>query len=426
MSSTPLSSTRPSRVGPGLLLLGGLALGLPASAQDDDSNENLSEETITGSRLGGLDTSQIPLVEQNRWSLDHGDARYSARARRGAEVLHTSEPFVADAISAVEALYHRHYADAKQQFADIGARYPGSAMEPVGQVLVWQALMLENFDFKYVSQYELALKRARSELEEALLQPGNDAYEYFILGGMLGIDSIHTMRTGEYVKALNRGIEAMKAVAHCKELAPDFVDAKLGDGLFNYWRTVIARSSKAIPDMGDHRAEGISQIQDVERDGIFLGPPATLSLVFTWMEEGDMSKALAATLKNQQGYPDNLVNTLVLGRVYMYMRRYSDSEATFTSVIAQDPKNERVYYYLTRLYMRTRNLPGARRSIDAYLAFNLDDESRGYGLYQKGLLEYREKNWDAAEGAFQESYKLARIDSAKQRVDMVRQKRAGG
>ena len=110
----------------------------------------------------------------------------------------------------------------------------------------------------------------------------------------------------------------------------------------------------------------------------------------------------------------------------MYMKRYEDSERTFQGVIVQEPKNERVHYYLSRLYMRTRDIPKARSSIDKYLTFNLDNETRGYALYQKGLIDYREANWAAAEAAFSESWRLAKLDRAKKRLDLVREKRAAG
>lgn len=413
-----------------ILAVLGLGLGLGGSAlagkDDVDQSDVMLEETVSGQRPPELGVDFQVTDEPDAVLRD--TSVYSERAQRGARILKTDVEFVAGCIDGIDKLYRRDYRGARDRFAELNRRYPGSATEPVGQVLVWQALMLENFDFKYVSQYELALRRARTELEEGLYQPGNEIWEYFILGGMLGIDSIHTMRTGEYLTAFNRGIEAMKAVNKAKELAPEFADPLLGDGLFNYWVTVISMSSKAIPSLGDNRAKGIEQMQKVEREAIFLGPPATLAMVFTWMEEGDFNKALASTMKNRKLYPENVVNNLVLGRVYMYMKRYEDSERAFQEVIVQEPKNERAHYYLTRLYLRTGDIPKARHHIERYLAFDLDPESRGYALYQKGVIHYRLKEWEPAEKSFEEAWKLAKLDRAKHRLDQVKERRkaAGG
>jgi hypothetical protein len=132
---------------------------------------------------------------------------------------------------------------------------------PIGKVLVYQSLMLENLDFAYEKQYELAANKSRQQLMQALEIRGNDAWEHFILGGVLGIDAIHSMRKGHYVTALNRAIEAMKSVERSQKLAPEFKDLMLGDGLYNYWRTVITRSVKGLPDFTDNRALGIEQLR---------------------------------------------------------------------------------------------------------------------------------------------------------------------
>lgn len=407
----------------------GLALLLawaPVDARADDPVEEideLAEETVSGKRPPKPVEVPADAVFHGSAVTDPSTGLYTERVRRGARQLHTSEEFVAGCIQGMEYIYRRQYREARDTFIAVDKSYPGAATANVGQLLIWQALMLENFDFKYVDQYERSYRAARMELEEALLQPGNEAWENFILGGILGIDAIHTMRRGEYLKAFSRGIEAMKSINTAKELAPDFKDSWLGDGLFNYWRSVIAMSTKAIPDLGDDRAKGIEQMQTVEREGIFLGPPATLALVFTWMEEGQMKRALDSTLKNRAVYPENVINNLVLGRVYMYMKRYADSERTFLSVIEQVPDNERVHYYLCRLYLRMRNLPAAKEHIERYLAFDLDDESRGYAEYQKGLIAYRERRWDDAEEAFKAAWRLARLDRAKRRLEQVKRNR---
>ena len=151
------------------------------------------------------------------------------------------------------------------------------------------------------SQYQTAHRSARMELEEALQIPGNDAWENFLLADF-GIESIHLMRREEFVKALNRGYEAMKAVEKTQKLAPDFTDINLGDGLFNYWVSVVSQHTKLIPDMGDKRELGIQQLLLVERSAVFLQPPATLALTFTWIEEGK-KEAPKSGLRNYRSTP---------------------------------------------------------------------------------------------------------------------------
>ena len=305
----------------------------------------------------------------------------------------------------------------------MGKKWRGSGVAPVGRVLVWQAMMLENFDFRYERQYKTAYWQARQELEESLLQPGNDAWEYFMLGGMLGVDAIHLMRKEEYVLSLSRGYEAMKAVNKCKELAPEFTDAMLGDGLFNYWSTVVSMNTKSIPNTGDRRMEGIQQIKKVEQQGIFLRPAATLALTYTWIEEGKRRKALDSALRNQRKYPDNVINNQVLGRVYMYNSMYAESEETFEHVLAVDPENRRVYFYLGRLYIRWKKLDKGLESLDTYLEFpDLSDLEKGGALYYKGNIYYSRKDYAEAKSLYKEAWRIARIKRARARLDTIEKK----
>jgi len=396
-----------------------------AVAQEEGLDDEEAEQTISGQRVSDPVLEDVGDTEPvTNWDSGSAGRLYSDKAYEGARVLNVEVDFVADCLNAVELLYTRDYKKSKAAFEAAGEKWPGSGLGPIGQVLVYQAMMLENFDYRFESQYELSAKRARQQLQEALEIPGNEAWEYFIFGGVLGVDAIHTMRKGNYLTALNRGIEAMKSVRKAKELAPEFKDVLLGDGLFNYWRTVISRSVKGLPDFGDHRPEGIAQLQTVEREGIFLGPAASFALTYTWLEEGALKRALATALSIQRRYPDNVVNNLLVGRLYMYRRMYSNSEQAFLHILKVSPENQRVHYYMSRLYLRTKRLKLAEEHIDTYLAFDLDKNYRSRALYAKGLIYYRRKNYAKAEQLLEEAWKLGKLKRAKRRIEKIRKIKA--
>ena len=226
--------------------------------------------------------------------------------------------FVHACQQAIELVYQRNYSEAKAAFEAIQRRYPGSALGPVGKVLVYQALMLENLDFRYEKQYELASNQARQQLMEALEMRGNDAWEHFILGGVLGIDAIHTMRRGNYFAALSRGIEAMKSVNRSRSYAglPRLDDRRWVVQLLadrDHW------STKGLPDFADKRMLGIEQLH-CQEEGIFLAPAATFALTFTWLEEGALSgprTRRCATTRPAPTTPDNSSSVAC-----MYRRNY--------------------------------------------------------------------------------------------------------
>jgi tetratricopeptide (TPR) repeat protein len=398
-----------------------LLFTVPVMAQDD-----YEEATFTGKKDKPViadiedDADAVTPVTQAEETV----RPYSERVYEGARFLQMDVEFVNACHQAVELVYQRKYTEAKVAFEAAQERFPGSALGPIGKVLVYQALMLENLDFSYEKQYEYAANQARQQLMQALEVRGNDAWENFILGGVLGIDAIHTMRKGNYLMALNRAIEAMKSVNRAKKLAPEFPDLLLGDGLYNYWRTVITRSVKGLPDFTDNRMLGIEQLQKVQNEGIFLGPAATFALTYTWLEEGALKRATAASLRNYRAYPDNVINNLMLGRLYMYRRNYTEALKFFKKVLNVAPKNRRVHYFLTRMYLRQKRLSDAELHVNIYLSFKLTKHDRALALHQKCLIYYRRKDWDTAERLAQEAWSLSKLKRAKNRLNKIKNARA--
>jgi len=405
-----------------LRILGmGLFVLASGAAWASDTEEEFEDPTFAG----GAVESVVEDIEDENAALNASDQApetirpYPDKVYEGARVLNMDVKFVNACHEAIELIYERKYTEAKAAFEDIQKRYPGSALAPVGKVMVYQALMLENLDFRYEKQYKLAYNHARQQLMEALEVRGNDAWENFILGGVLGIDAIHSMRRENYLTSLNRALEAMKSVNRAKELAPEFPDLLLGDGLYNYWRTVISRSTRGLPDFADNRLLGIEQLRTVQEKGVFLGPAATFALTFTWIEEGARKRATAEALRNHRDYPNNVVNNLQLGRLYMYRRNYVESERFFNMVIASSGENRRAHYYLTRMLLRQKKLAGAELHVNRYLAFKLTSRERSSALMLKCMIYYRRKDWDTAERLAQEAWKVGKLKRAKNRLAKI-------
>lgn len=400
----------------------GLLLSLVAAAPSFAS-EDEDHEPVTGSRLPPLGTVPVEPAEPAVAPPPPSASTWPANVVRGANVLGMDVDLVGRCNEAIASLYKRDYTAAKQRFESLSGdpRVPG--MAPVGQALVWQSLMLENFDFRYESQYLLAYKKSRAELDAALAAPGQEGLENFLLAGILGVDAIHTLRKGDYLVALNRGYEAMKAVHRSQDAAPGFVDTLLGDGIYNYWRTVVTMSSSLLPDFGDHRVEGIAQMSKVEREGIFLAPAATMALTFTWMEEREYKRALASALKNRAAYPNNVINNLLIGRIYLSLRKYDSSEQALRQVLRVAPDNQRAHYYLGRVHLRQRRYAEAMTAINTYLAFkDLSDSFRAEGYHIKGDIYYRQDLWKEAETAYAEAWRLGKLKRSKTRLGMAQEK----
>ena len=372
---------------------------------------------------GAASAAAAPAVEPPA-SSGAAAPEYSERDLEGARILQMDPAFVHAIRGGLDALYLRDYAAAKERFDAISVRFPHSAVGAVGRALVWQALMMENFDFAYDAQYAQAYKVGRERLNVAMTMPGNEAWESFLKAGLLGVEAIHRMRKGNYVSSLSQGLDAMRSVQRARRLAPEMPDLLLADGIYNYWRTVVTQSTPMLPTFGDRRAEGLEQIKRAADESIFLEMPAKLALAFAHMEGRAYGEGLETTLSIHRAYPRNVINNLVLSRFYLLQRMPRRAENVLKQVLVDAPKNQRAHYYLSIAYLRTGRTEKAMAAIDQYLAFELSKKLRASGLYRKGNVYATRRNYERAEWHYNEAWRLARHKRAKERLKWLEKLRA--
>ena len=341
--------------------------------------------------------------------------------RHAATSLKMSPQLVQRASEALRLVYARDYRAARSAFSELHREHPELAIGNVGRMLIFQCLMLENFDYRFERQYQAHASLAIRDLEAAQQVPGNEAWEHFLKGGVLGIEAIHEMRKSNYVASMRKGLEALTSLRALEESAPDFVDPDLGYGLFFYWRTVIGQTSPLIPEGEDRRAQGIAMIEKVEQKGAFVAPGATLALAYIYSESGKPRKALAHSKRLHNRYPNNVINGLLRVRLLMRLRRYVTAHEAINQILAVDTDNHRVHYYRATIFLRQNQLVQAHSSIDAFLAMPLEEDPRAYGLHRKADIFFRQKNYVQARVFYKKAVELNGYSPSKKRLARVEQ-----
>lgn len=419
-------------------VLGGLtaaALALPtgswaADPDEDDDGEKSTESSSAGDLPPLTGDPRSPdgyePIEVKTFK-DYKDLPLPHTAYQGAEALNMDPEFVNAVQVGLEQLFKREYNAARDTFEALEKTFPDTAVAAVVDTLIWQALMLENFDFKYDKQYWTSTKEARKKLDIAMSKEGSEGWEHLLMATIVGIESIHTMRHSEYLKALSLAFDAMGHIEASKKANPDFVDLQLADGLYNYWRSAITLSNSALPDFGDERVKGIEQMQAVEKAGVFLKPLATLSLAFTWIEEKDYKKAVIQTARNRREYPDSIVNNLVAGTTFIYMKDYENALKALAEVERVDPKNQRVKYWKGVALLRSGKPAEAMTSFKSYLEYeHLEKYQRSWTLYRIGQCHARQKEWGEAYARYQEASKIDGHKASKDAMERLKKRKKAG
>jgi tetratricopeptide (TPR) repeat protein len=382
------------------------------AGEPGDDDDDLGENTITG---GVPMAAPVTAGEAAAPPVEVLDGRpYPASSYRAAEALGSDVAKVDGCRAAVELIYQRRYAEARTALAALTTKYPTSGIGPFGMVLIYQALMFENFDYRYERQYKLASEQTRAQLEKGLAEDGDQAFGELLLAGTLGIDAIHSMRKGEFLGALNRAFEAMKALEATEKAAPASIDARLADGLYLYWRSVVTMHVKLLPGFPDRRAEGIAKMREAEAGGTFVGPAASLALEYAWIEERSLPSAQERGEHLRTAYPDNVINNMTLGRVYASLRRYDDALGVYGEILGDDPANQRVHYNRGVVLARMGRETDAASAYETYLGFpDVPKDARGQTLYRLGTIYERQHQTDKAAGYFREAVAVSNNGAAK-------------
>lgn len=425
-------------------LLAALALGIglagtPAWAQEPTGAESSAEGAtappdaptddeldLLGKKLDDfeVDTSAVPTGWDAIVAAQEAGDTERAVVLYGAQALQLPVGYVEAVREGLEYIYRRDYKGARRYFEKLEQTWDDTAIAASIDTLAWQALMLENFDFRYDKQYRVANKAALKKLERLGTDGAHDGWEQFQLAGLKGVEAIHMVRTGKLMPALERAFEAMEHIATARTEAPNYVDLGLADGMYNYWRTVITMNSSMLPDFGDQRPKGIAQLQTVRDYGLFMRAPAALALAFSWLEARDYDAALEETQGLRAKYPTNVINNLLTANTLMYKRRHEEAIALYDQVLSDSPRNNRAHYYKGITLSRMNKRDEAMKSYERYLASDhLEPYQVATTHYRVARLFYAKKDYEAAEKHYKMAIRANDYAPAKRALARMREKR---
>ena len=343
----------------------------------------------------------------------------------GENPLGVSRPEFAMTQEGMDLLYQRRYMESLEVFEEMGIDFPDSPVGPIGRGLVWQAWMFENYDFKYERAYLGEYSDAAERLKRASKSRDNKAWIYFLTAVHLGVDAMYDIRKERYLPAFDKAWEALEYIQKVEKLAPEFVDVQLALGLYNYWRTAITEQVRALPDFGDKRDEGLAQMVLAKEQGLLARGPASLVLVYSYMESKDWDRAIAEAEWARSEYPDNLLVEMTVGRVYRQAKKYPEALAAFERVAEIDPTNDSVLFHVGEVHYKSRkNNDAAREAYRKYLGTDPLPVYAAHAYYRLGMLERRARRYDEAIVLFEKSLETyPKFKRASDRIEQVRKEK---
>jgi len=340
----------------------------------------------------------------------------------GENPLGVARPEFAFTQEGMELVYQRRYLEALEHFEEMAIDFPDSPVGAIGRSLVWQAWMFENYDFQYERAYLTEYSEAAERLKRADKSGDARAWIHFLTAVHLGLDAMYDIRKERYLPAFDKAWEALEYVKKVEKLAPEFEDIKLATGLYAYWRTAISETVDVLPSYGDHRAEGLALMQEAKDKGLLASGPASLVLVYSYMESKSWDKAVAEAKWARAEYPGNLLVEMTAGRVYRQSGKYDEALAAFARGREIDPSNARLWFQIAEVhYKRRKGAADARTAYRKYLDSKPLPVYEAHTWYRLGMLEKRARRYDAAIALFEKSLAVyPKFKRAAERIDQVR------
>ncbi len=320
--------------------------------------------------------------------------------------------------------FHRKYDQTIEYFKKISEETPHSPLGTFAQMTVWQARMLENYDFRFEKEYLEVSNKNQEIVNKVLDDPNASAWDLFLAGSSAGLRSFYYMRRDSILKTLSEANIVQKALKRAQEKDPTLVDVDLGFGMYDYWRSVFTNRFKFLPVFKDRRAEGLTKIERAANEGKLVGPLAQVMLALCYNNEGKPDKAMALLEAVLKKYPENIVAKNSLGDIYINQGKYKEAHQLFEMVKKQDPQITVAKFFKGKIYGKENKIPEARKSYEEFLATNPAPAWRSYALTDLAFLDLQQKDEKSAYDKFKTAYRIYPDNSASlKELNKLRDKR---
>lgn len=279
----------------------------------------------------------------------------------------------------------REYQEAEKMFRQMIQDYPDNLLGYFAMMSLYQVQNLENFDFRFEQNYEPWQKEGRKRAVKIYNSNSASPWELLVAGGALGVSGFDKAHRGDWWGGLNDGVMAIRLLRKAKFSDPQFADADLGIGLYEYWRSVFTKRLWFLPFFADRRTIGIAAVHNAMDHGHFTPILATMALSFIHVEEKKEEEALSLLEELLQQVPQNIILKTLYGSTLSHQKKFDMAEKEFRQILAIDPAITKTHLHLAINGVRQqKNLDEASRELDLFFQDCRQNQWLATGHFYRG------------------------------------------
>lgn len=207
-------------------------------------------------------------------------------------------------LTGIDHTIRERYETADSVFADVSRHYPHSPVGPLFRAAALQTRMLDLEDGREWPRLKRLIEKAIQKAENWKKIAPDDPEPYFFQGGAYGYWAVYESHWGGWFAALKTGLKAANRFKEAVELDPTFIDAYLGLGSYQYWKSAKTTFINWLPILADDRQKGIKNLRRAVEDGVFVRQMAETALMWTLLDYGLPQRALEIARKLHEEYPE--------------------------------------------------------------------------------------------------------------------------
>lgn len=218
--------------------------------------------------------------------------------------------------SGIEHIVNQNYRDAESTFSYLDLTYPDL---PLGKIYLAAVKIAYGYDFESPfdeSQIEDYLKKAQILSENLLKQDESNIWNIYFYALSRGYYAYYQAVRGNWVSALQTGLNAVSSFEACLEIDPLFHEAWIAIGTYQYWKSRKTEFLSWLPFVSDNRDFGIEKLRHAINSSVYNTHLAIHSLIWIYIDRKDFNYALELSKYAIDKYPDSRVFKWGLARAY--------------------------------------------------------------------------------------------------------------
>ena len=296
-------------------------------------------------------------------------------------------------IKGIELTHDMQYAEALKIFDEMIRMEPDNPMEYFFKSACYFSMYTD--EKKYVKKFKDATDKAIDIAKSMLHRNPNDIDALFYLGCAYGKLGMYHVDNSHYLRAYWYGSKGIKYLNKVVEKDPEYYDAYLGLGIYNYSVSVLPNIIKSLSFLlsvhGD-REKGLDEIKLSSSRGVYAKDDAKIALINIYIDyENDFEVAVKLLKEMIAKYPDNPINKETLAKCYRKLKKHDLSIQILKAALKSKSINEfpfmrrRLYYDLGKTYSEMNEYDQAILAYKNALEISQSEKGKSLSMKSRSL-----------------------------------------